>query len=122
MPSELLPWLASLTAGLVSFLAAADAHIVIGIVLLTYLAQSTIWKRAGLWPELIGWLPLVLALFLTPLVSTAEESQWGGKYARRAIFYNGGVSTMVWLVVLPWVKKKWPQIFGEKPDDPERLS
>ena len=45
MPSELLPWLTSLTAGMVSFLAAADAHIVIGIVLLTYLAQSTLRKR-----------------------------------------------------------------------------
>ena len=114
MPSELLPWLTSLTAGLISFLAAADAHTVILIVLLTYLAQGTLWKRFSLWPEMIVWLPLLLAVILTPLVSTAEEIQWGGKYARRAIFYNGGVSTMVWIVVLPLVKKRWPQVFDEK--------
>ena len=125
MPSEILPWLASLTAGLVSFLAAADAHTVILIVFLTYLAQGTLWKRAALWPEAIIWMPLVLAFILTPIMSTAAESQWGGRWYYRAVMYNGGVGMLLWRVALPQLKKKWPQIFdptGEKPDGPENLS
>jgi hypothetical protein len=101
--------------GLLSFLAAADIHTVISIVLLTYLAQTTLWRHLKLWPEAIVWVPLLLSFVLTPVMSSSAEATWGGKWYWRAVIYNGGVGIFVWRVALPQLQKRWPTLFAEEP-------
>ena len=103
------------TDALWSFAAAADAHTVIVIVFLTFLVRRTFWTRTGLTPASIVWVSMVLAFLLTPVFSTAPETSWGGQWFVRAALYNGGVAVGLWMLVMPMVVKKWPQLLKDDP-------
>lgn len=100
---------------LTTFLQAADVQTVVSIIVLTYALQITLWKRFHLWEEAVLWVPFILAALLTPIMSSAEETAWGGKYYYRAVIYNGGAGFFAWRVILPGLKSKYPQWFGEQP-------
>lgn len=111
MPSELLPWLTSLTAGLVSFLAAADAHTVLIITAISVLLKYFLWPHWQ-WPlEYLAFVPLVLSFVVTPMMSLTSEIQWGGQWYFRQTLYNGIVSEALFHLGLPYLQHRWPQVF-----------
>lgn len=96
--------------GFKQFAAAADVPTVISVAILTYLVQITLFTRLGL-DHAIVWVPFIWSFILTPIMSTAEQTQWGGQYYYRSVVYNGAVGLFVWHVVLPQLKKRYPQWF-----------
>lgn len=101
-----------------SFAEAADMGTVVSIAILTYLIQITLFTRLG-WDHAIVWVPFVLSFLLTPIMSTAEQTAWGGQFYYRAVVYNGGVGLFAWHVVLPQLRKRYPEWFEMKETEEE---
>jgi hypothetical protein len=98
-----------------AYLNESDVGIVLTISLLMYMLRVGLWQRFHLWPTAINWTPFALSLVLTPLMSTTAEVQWGGPFFWRAVFFNGGMSLLVWHVFLPRAKRYWPDAFRDLP-------
>ena len=103
----------ALPEGVKQFLSAADLPTVISIAVLTYLVQISLFTRLG-WDHAIVWVPFVFSFILTPIMSSADEVAWGGKYYYRSVMYNGAVGLFAWHVVLPQIRAKYPQWFETK--------
>lgn len=100
---------------LTSFAQAADLHTVVMILLLTFLVRRTFWTRTSLPPAWITWVALGIAFLITPVFSTAAETSWGGRWFVRAALYNGGVAVGLWMIVIPSLVKRWPQLLKDDP-------
>lgn len=101
--------------GVVNFALASDVPTVILLVFLTFLIRRTLWAQLHMPAESIVWVSIALSFVLTPIMSTAAEAQWGGQFYIRAVLYNGTVSVALWLMVVPRLLKKWPQLLAKDP-------
>ena len=105
-------FLTSLSGAALSFLKAADLHTVLIVTLLTFAIRRTLWPVLHFIPSFLVWIPLLLSFVITPYVSIVDEVRWGGTYYIRACIFNGTVAIGVWLLVVPHLLKKWPQLLN----------
>ena len=93
-----------------SFFETADAHTVIVILILTFVVLRSVWVPRGYSYATLSLLSLFISCLITPLISTAEEMAWGGRYYWNAVLRNGTVAVVLWHIVMPQVFRRWPEL------------
>ena len=104
-------WLDTLSNMLFGFLRSADVHTVIAITALSTLLKFSLWRHWGLSGAYLAWVPLAFSFLLTPVMSAAEEVQWGGRFFIKAAIYNGITAELAFHFLLPYCQRRWPQVF-----------
>jgi len=87
-----------------------DRQTIVLIWIFTFVLRQSLWRQRGYDPSLLSLVVILLSFVLTPLVSTSEETQWGGPYVVRQSINNAGGAILGWLLMTPIILRMVPQL------------
>lgn len=103
------------TDGVVALVKNADLQVILAVTILTFLVRRTFWTMTHAPVSWLCWFSILAAFPLTALLGASDEVRWGGQYFAKAAINNGLAAVVVWLLFVPAILQKWPQLMKDEP-------